>query len=68
MTARNIDKALYRVSEAMLLLSLSRSTIYEQIRSGRLRSVKQGHRRLIPAAAIAEYVALLEFETGKQAA
>ena len=56
------DKALYRVSEAMVLLSMSRTVIYEQIRSGRLRTVKQGRTRLIPASAIAEYVALLERE------
>jgi hypothetical protein len=30
---------LYRVPDAMRLLSLSRSVIYEQIRAGRLRSV-----------------------------
>lgn len=46
----------------MVLLGMSRSVIYEQIRSGRLRSVKQGRTRLIPQSAIAEYVALLESE------
>ena len=56
------SKALYRVPEAMRLLSLSRSVIYNQIRTGRLRSVKEGTTRLIPAEAIAEYVALLEAE------
>jgi len=55
-------KQLYRVHDAMAVLSLSRSVIYEQIRSGRLRSVTQGRSRLIPASAIAEYVALLESE------
>lgn len=56
-------KALYRIPEAMALLSLSRSVIYEQIRTGRLRTVRQGRARLVPAAAIADYVALLEHET-----
>ena len=56
------SKALYRVPEAMRLLSLSRSVIYNQIRVGRLRSVKEGSARLIPADAIADYVALLEAE------
>jgi excisionase family DNA binding protein len=55
-------KQLYRVVEAMVVLSMSRSAIYEQIRSGRLRSVTQGRARLIPASAIADYVALLERE------
>jgi excisionase family DNA binding protein len=44
----------------MVVLSMSRSVIYEQIRSGRLRSVTQGRSRLIPASAIADYIALLE--------
>jgi excisionase family DNA binding protein len=52
----------------MQLLSLSRSVIYEQIRAGRLRTVKQGRTRLVPHTAIAEYVALLEQETWKGAA
>ena len=55
-------KQLYRVADAMVVLSLGRSVIYEQIRSGRLRSVTQGRARLIPASAIAEYVTLLERE------
>ena len=55
-------KQLYRVADAMVVLSMSRSVIYEQIRSGRLRSVTQGRARLIPASAIADYVALLERE------
>ena len=55
-------KALYRVPEAMRLLSLSRSVIYNQIRTGRLRSVKEGNARLIPADAITDYVTLLEAE------
>ncbi len=55
-------KALYRIPEAMRLLSLSRSVIYNQIRAGRLRSVKEGTARLIPADAITDYVALLEAE------
>ena len=53
---------LYGVADAMVILSLSRSVIYQQIRSGRLRSVTEGRRRLIPASAIADYVALLEYE------
>ncbi len=56
-------KQLYRVVDAMVVLSMSRSVIYEQIRSGRLRSVTQGRARLIPASAIADYIALLERES-----
>ncbi|WP_200216433.1 helix-turn-helix domain-containing protein [Micromonospora coerulea] len=68
MTALALDapiKALYRIPEAMRLLSLSRSVIYEQIRAGRLRTVRQGRIRLVPAAAITAYVDLLEDEAQK---
>lgn len=61
--AEPVGRQLYKVAEAMVVLSMSRSVIYEQIRSGRLRSVTQGRARLIPASAIAEYIALLEHES-----
>ncbi|WP_281368857.1 helix-turn-helix domain-containing protein [Phytohabitans rumicis] len=61
-------KALYRIPEAMRLLSLSRSVIYQEIRAGRLRTVTRGRTRLVPATAITEYVTLLETETLEGAA
>jgi len=61
-TSQLPGRQLYKVAEAMIVLSMSRSAIYEQIRSGRLRSVTQGRSRLIPASAIADYIALLERE------
>jgi excisionase family DNA binding protein len=48
---------MYRVDEAATALRLSRSSVYELIRSGQLRTVKQGRRRLVPVTA--EYVASL---------
>lgn len=60
------DRHLYRVTEAMQLLSISRSVLYEQIRAGRLRSVKVGRARLIPAKAINDYVDLLIRETEEE--
>ena len=56
-------KALYRTPEAMHLLSMSRTVIYEQIRAGRLRTVRLGRTRLVPAVAIAEYVVLVDGES-----
>lgn len=53
---------LYRVEEAAEALRMSKSRIYELIRSGRLRTVKEGRARLVPITALAEYVALLEGE------
>ncbi len=54
---------LYRVPEAAKLLSMSRSVVYEQMRAGRLKFVKQGAATLIPAAAINAYVQLLMSES-----
>jgi excisionase family DNA binding protein len=58
------DLQLYEVADVMQMLRLSRTVIYELIRSGRLRSVKQGRARRIPAAAIRDYITLLEKEAG----
>jgi excisionase family DNA binding protein len=60
MSDREIPPVLYRVDEAAEALRLSRSVIYELIRSGRLRTVKEGRRRLVPVAALGEYVDGLE--------
>jgi excisionase family DNA binding protein len=59
------ERLLYRVPDAMRLLSMSRSVIFEQIRAGRLASVKQGRVRLIPAYAIDAFVELLVKESGE---
>ena len=56
------DLQLYEVTEVMRMLRLSRTVIYALMRSGRLRSVKEGRARRIPAAAIRDYIALLERE------
>ena len=56
------EMRLFTVRDAMQLLSLGRNTIFELIRSGRLRSVKEGRCRLIPGTAIADYIKLLERE------
>ena len=60
----DVRKALYKVPEAMTLLGLSRTVIYDQIRAKRLRTVTVGKSRRIPASAIAEFVSLLEHEAG----
>ena len=57
-------RALYAVPEAMTLLNLSRTQIYELIRSRRLVTVTQGRRRLVPADSVSEYVQLLLREAG----
>jgi excisionase family DNA binding protein len=59
-TSCEVPALLYRVDEAATALRLSRTAIYELIRSSRLRSVKCGRRRLIPVAAVKDYLASLE--------
>jgi excisionase family DNA binding protein len=61
-------KALYRISEAMVLLSLGRTMLYQELRAGRLRSVGEGRTRRISATAIDAYVCLLEQEAHRRAA
>ncbi|MBP0460826.1 helix-turn-helix domain-containing protein [Streptomyces montanisoli] len=56
---------LLRVADATRVLNLSRSVVYDLIRTGRLRTVTEGRTRLVPASAIGEYVALLEREAGE---
>ena len=53
-------RLLYRVQDAADALSLSRSVVFELLRSGRLRSVQEGRTRLIPYEALRDYVAALE--------
>jgi excisionase family DNA binding protein len=73
MTATTPDRTqvseprLYQVTDVMRLLGLSRTVIYELIRSGRLRSVKEGRARRITDAAIRDYIALLEKEAEEAA-
>jgi hypothetical protein len=57
-------RVLYSVPEAMTLLNLSRTQIYELIRTSRLVTVTQGRRRFVPADSITDYVQLLLAERG----
>ena len=52
-------RVLYSVPETMALLNLSRTQIYELIRTSRLVTVTQGRRLLVPADSITDYVQLL---------
>lgn len=60
---RDLKRELFKVSEVMERLCMSRTVIYEQMRNGRLRYVKQGRATLITETAIRNYVALLESES-----
>ena len=45
-----MERMLLRVPEVAAQLCVSRGKVYELIRSGRLRSVKAGRRRLVPVS------------------
>ena len=62
MTAALETKVLLEVNEAAELLSMGRTAIYEEIRSGRLKSIKRGRSRLIPMKCIHEFVERLMSE------
>jgi excisionase family DNA binding protein len=50
------DKMLLTVDEAAQRLSVGRSLLYERLLRGELLSVKVGRRRLVPGAALDEFV------------
>jgi hypothetical protein len=57
-----VEHRLYPIPDVVSVLSMSRSVIYEQIRAGRLHTVRQGRRRYVTSAGITNYVHLLERE------
>ncbi|MFJ9377721.1 helix-turn-helix domain-containing protein [Streptomyces sp. NPDC101455] len=56
------EQILYRPEEAAIVLRIGRSMVYEEIRLGRLQTVRIGRRRLVPPDYIAQYVELLKRE------
>jgi excisionase family DNA binding protein len=50
------DRKSVRPAEAARLLGVCRDTVYVLIRSGQLRSIKAGRARLIPIAAIDDFL------------
>ncbi|WP_160050811.1 helix-turn-helix domain-containing protein [Nocardiopsis sp. FR4] len=55
-------KRLYSVEEAARLLSMGRTKTFAELKAGRLKSVKIGRARLIPAEYIDDFVELLKHE------
>ncbi|WP_326799308.1 helix-turn-helix domain-containing protein [Streptomyces sp. NBC_01808] len=60
--AEPAEQLLYRPEEAAKALRIGRSTVYEEIRLGRLQTVRIGRRRLVPPEYIQRYVELLKNE------
>lgn len=55
-----LEKRLFSVENVMQMLNVGRTKVYNEMDSGRLRSVKVGRRRLVTAAALDEFIAMLE--------
>ena len=53
---------LFAVSDAAAVLGIGRTNVYALMRSGRLRSVKLGGRRLIPHQDLVDYIDRLRAE------
>ncbi|MCX5170506.1 helix-turn-helix domain-containing protein [Streptomyces antibioticus] len=56
------ERLLYRPEEAAAALGIGRSLVYEEIRLGRLQTVRIGRRRLVPPEYVAQYIELLKRE------
>lgn len=59
----SLPARLLRVDVAAEILGVKRSTAYEEIRLGRLRTVQIGRSRRIPTEYVEEYINLLKRES-----
>ncbi len=50
------ERMLYPLNEMQHMLSISRSTVYQLLGDGQLRSVTIGRRRFVTAAAVSAYI------------
>lgn len=57
---RNVEARLYGVPEVAKRLDISRSRVFQLIRSGDLRAVKVGQRRLVSEQALFDFIDDLE--------
>jgi excisionase family DNA binding protein len=56
-------RVMLTVEEAAMALGLGRTAIFEQVRLGRLKSVKVGRSRRIPLDCLVEFVEMLKAES-----
>ena len=60
-----MDKLLLREPEACQVLGVSRTILFQLMRSGAVESIRIGRSRRIPAAALAAYVEKLRAQQGE---
>lgn len=63
MTTAAPIRVMLTVEEAAFALGIGRTHVFEQVRLGRLRSVKVGRSRRIPLEYLSEFVELLKAES-----
>ena len=54
-----VEKLLYSITEVGPIIGVGRTTAFQLVANGELETVKIGARRLVPAAALTEYVTRL---------
>jgi excisionase family DNA binding protein len=52
MVTRNIERLVYTVEEAGVILGIGRSKAYEGVNSGEIPAIRVGHRILVPKVAL----------------
>jgi excisionase family DNA binding protein len=62
-TVTEVERLLITTEEAAQRLGIHRSTLYDLIRTRKLKTVKIGARRLVRVSALEEAIQLLEEET-----
>lgn len=63
MTVRELPKRLFTLTEAAHVLSMGRTRLFAEIRSGRLATVGSGKNRRVTVDAIDAYIGLLKSES-----
>lgn len=54
-----VNQPIYSVPETLALLKIGRTKFYEEVAAGRIHAVKSGHRTLIPAQTITDWISAL---------
>lgn len=63
-TNLNIEKAAFSIDDAARALSIGRTSLYQQVKVGRLRTIKCGRRTLVLARDIDAFLNRLQQEGG----
>lgn len=59
------DKPLYTVPETLKIIRMGHSKFYQELAAGRIKAVKAGHRTLVPAQSILDWIAALPEKAGR---